>query len=211
MQRPETETDARVRGSRGYAEQAEELVARYEAIDFPTRHPSILPLLPPPPAPALDIGAGSGADAAWLASRGHPVVAVEPTAAMRSRAMALHRSAAIEWIDDSLPSLRRVVARRRRFDLVMLTAVWMHLDADERCLAMPAVASILAPGGLLSITLRHGPVPRGRLMFAVSGEETIALAGQCGLRALHHVHAESRQPDNRAAGVTWSHLAFRHP
>jgi SAM-dependent methyltransferase len=200
-----------LRGTQGYAEQADDLVARYEAIDFATRHPSTLALLPPAPASVLDIGAGSGADAAWLASRGYGVVAVEPTAAMRSRAIALHPSPAIEWIDDSLPSLRRTVAQGRRFDVVMLTAVWMHLDADERRLAMPVVASLVAAGGLLTITLRHGPVPSGRLMFAVSGEETIALADRCGLRSLHHVHAESSQPDNRAAGVTWSRLAFRRP
>ncbi len=200
---------AGVRGTRGYEEQAAELVARYEAIGFATRHSSIMPLMPAAPASVLDIGAGSGADAAWLAARGYRVVAVEPTDAMRSRAMALHPSIAIEWIDDSLPALRHVAAQRRRFDMVMLTAVWMHLDADERRRAMPIVAPLVAAGGLLTMTLRHGPVPAGRLMFAVSAEETIALADQCGLRPLLNVHAESSQPENRAAGVTWSHLAFR--
>ncbi|MEO8310454.1 MAG: class I SAM-dependent methyltransferase [Caldimonas sp.] len=200
---------AGVRGTRGYAEQADELVARYEAIDFATRHASILPLMPDAPASVLDIGAGSGADAAWLAARAYRVVAVEPTEAMRSRAMALHPSAAIEWIDDSLPALRHVAAQRRSFDMVMLTAVWMHLDAGERRRAMPIVASLIAAGSLLTMTLRHGPVPAGRLMFAVSAEETIALADMCDLRPLLNVHVESRQPENRAAGVSWSHLAFR--
>ena len=197
-----------VRGSRGYAEQADELVARYEAIDFTTRHAAVLPLLPAAPASVLDIGAGSGADAAWLAERGYRVVAVEPTAAMRMRAMSLHPSPAIEWIDDSLPALRHVVALRRRFDIVMLTAVWMHLDAGERRLAMSAVAALVAPDGLLTLTLRHGPVPAGRLMFEVSAEETIALAGEHGLAARLHIHAESIQAANRAAGVSWSRLAL---
>jgi SAM-dependent methyltransferase len=198
-----------VRGSRGYAEQADELVARYEAIDFVTRHEALMPLLPPPPATAIDIGAGSGADAAWLAARGYRVIAVEPTEAMRSRAIALHCGAAIEWLDDSLPALRRVVAQRRRFDLVMLTAVWMHLDAEERRLAMANVAALVAPDGLLAITLRHGPVPNGRIMFAVSAEETIALAEAHGLVPSLHVDAESSQASNRDAGVWWSQLAFR--
>lgn len=200
---------ASVRGTRGYAEQAEELVARYEAIDFTTRHEVLLPLLPAGPAAVLDIGAGSGADAAWLAARGYRVAAVEPTAAMRSRAMALHPSPAIEWIDDSLPALRHVIAQRRSFDLVMLTAVWMHLDAGERRLAMANVAALVALGGMLTLALRHGPVPAGRLMFAVSAEETIALAGEHGLHLLLNVHAESIQAANRDAGVSWSRLAFR--
>ena len=120
-----------VRGTRGYAEQAEELVTRYEGIDFAAAHQAVLPLLPAAPASVIDIGAGTGRDAAWLADRGHRVVAVEPTEALRSRAIALHPAPAIEWIDDSLPALRKVLAQRRRFDLVMLTAVWMHLDAED--------------------------------------------------------------------------------
>jgi SAM-dependent methyltransferase len=202
---------ARVRGSHGYTEQAEELVTRYEGIDFETKHKAVLPLLPPPPACAIDIGAGSGADAAWLAERGYRVVTVEPTDAMRSRAIALHSSPAIEWIDDSLPALARVVALRGSFDVVMLTAVWMHLDANERPRAMVNVAALVAPCGLLVMTVRHGPVPSGRIMFAVSAEETIALAEMQGLRLALNVHTESSQAANRDAGVTWTQLVFRRP
>jgi len=206
---PDHPIDTVVRGSRGYAEQAEELVVRYEGIDFAAKHGAVLPLLPAAPASAIDIGAGTGRDAAWLAERGYRVVAVEPTEAMRSRAIALHPTPAIEWIDDSLPALHRVVAQRRRFDLVMLTAVWMHLDAEERRIAMANVAALLAPFGLLVITLRHGPVPIGRVMFVVSAEETIALAAAHGLRLALDVHAESSQAANRDAGVSWTQLAFR--
>ena len=41
---------------------------------------------------------------------------------------------------------------------------------------MVNVAALVGPLGLLVMTLRHGPVPSGRIMFAVSAEETIALA-----------------------------------
>jgi hypothetical protein len=34
---------------------------------------------------------------------GHAVVAVEPTAALRGRAAALHPSSRIEWLEDGLP------------------------------------------------------------------------------------------------------------
>ena len=198
-----------VRGTRGYAEQAEELVTRYEGIDFAAAHQAVLPLLPAAPASVIDIGAGTGRDAAWLAERGHRVVAVEPTEALRSRAIALHPAPAIEWIDDSLPALRKVLAQRRRFDLVMLTAVWMHLDAEERRVAMANVVALVAPLGLLVMTLRHGPAPSGRIMFAVSAEETIALAEAHGLGLVLNVHADSSQAANRDAGVSWTQLAFR--
>ncbi|MCH3719072.1 hypothetical protein LZB68_08320, partial [Campylobacter lari] len=79
-----------------------------------------------------------------------------------------------EWVDDALPDLDGL--RGRAFDVIMLTAVWMHLDADERARGMAALAALLAPGGQILMSLRHGPVPSGRRMFDVSADETIALA-----------------------------------
>ena len=90
----------------------------------------------------------------------------------------------------------------------MLTAVWMHLDEAERRVAMPNLASLMAPGGVLVMALRHGPVPAGRVMFEVSADETIALAEACWLRSLLNVRTLSTQGVNRAAGITWSRLAF---
>lgn len=108
--------------------------------------------------------------------------AVEPTAAFRSQGMALHPSPRIVWLSDSLPGLERTLRLGREFDLVLLTAVWMHLDEVERRLAMANLATLLAAKGLLAMSVRRGPVPPGRLMFDVPSEETVALAENCGLR-----------------------------
>ena len=197
-----------VLGTQGYAEQAGDLVRRYEAVSFIDKHQAVLHLLPKAPATILDIGAGTGADAAWLASRGHRVVAVEPTKEFRVCGMELHPSRSIEWIDDSLPRLASVLARDERFHAIMLAAVWMHLDESERRMAMPRLASLLAPGGILVMSLRHGPVPAGRRMFQVSGAEAISLAQDSGLRPLLETRTESIQGANRKAGVSWTHLAF---
>jgi 2-polyprenyl-3-methyl-5-hydroxy-6-metoxy-1,4-benzoquinol methylase len=197
-----------IRGTQGYAEQVDELVERYEAMDFADKHEAVLHLLPETPGRALDIGAGSGVDAAWLAQKGYRVAAVEPMNEFRSRAMALHPSPSIEWIDDSLPRLELILGRKQRFNLVMLTAVWMHLDQEERRLAMPNVASLLEPNGILLMSLRHGPVPKGRIMYEVSAEETIALAQASGLHTVLSVLVPSAQGVNREAGIMWSRLAF---
>jgi hypothetical protein len=90
----------------------------------------------------------------------------------------------------------------------MLSAVWMHLDERQRRTAMPVVASVLAASGTLIMSLRHGPVPSGRRMFEVTAEETIELARTVGLRPVTNVRTDSVQPANRAAGVTWTRLAF---
>ena len=197
-----------IRGIRGYAEHAPELIERYEFLSFADKHDAVLHLIPSAPAKALDIGAGTGADAAWLAEQGHPVVAVEPTEAFREHGLKHHPSPLIEWVNDALPHLNRLAHRRHEFSLVMLTAVWMHLDEHERRAAMPVLASLLAPGGVLIMALRHGAVPGDRVMFAVSPEETVALAEAQGFRCVLNVHAESKLCENRQAGVTWSRLVF---
>lgn len=196
---------APVSGTEGYAAEAENLVERYENIPFADVHRSVLHLIPAAPCRVLDIGSGTGRDAAAFAAMEHRVVAVEPTAEMRLRAIALHRSPQIEWLDDSLPDLAEVIRRGEQFDVVMLTAVWMHLDELQRRRAMPRVASLLRAGGVMCMTLRHGPVPSGRRMFAVSGDETTGLGQAAGLRLLFK---EERSPSLRQPGVSWTRLAL---
>jgi SAM-dependent methyltransferase len=175
-------TSAPVSGTEGYANEAEELFRRYESVPAAQSHRHVLHLIPTAPSRILDIGSGTGRDAAWFASMGHHVVAAEPTDAMRVPAMALHPSPRIEWLNDSLPELAVLRARGESFDLVMLTAVWMHLDAGQRTQAMPNLASLVRKDGTVIMKLRHGPVPSGRRMFEVSSEETIELARREGLR-----------------------------
>ena len=193
-----------VSGTEGYAEEAATLLERYESIAFETVHRQVMHLFPEAPCAVLDIGAGTGRDAAWFAERGDRVVAVEPTEAMRAGAMRLHPSQSIEWVDDSLPDLRVMRARGELFDLISMSAVWMHLDARQRAAGMPNVAALLRDGGLLALSLRHGPVPSGRRMFEVSAQETIDIAAAHGLRAVVNARVTSATKE----GVTWDRLAL---
>jgi SAM-dependent methyltransferase len=201
-------TSVQVSGTEGYAEEAEELFKLYENIPAADLHRAELHLIPTAPGSILDIGSGTGRDAAWFAAQGHRVVAVEPTDAMRIPAMALHPSPLIEWLDDSLPDLALLLARGEKFDVVMLTAVWMHLDAQQRRQAMPNLAALVRGGGAVIMQLRHGPVPLGRRMFEVSPEETMELARTQGLHPVLNLRTESTQEANRIAGISWTNLAF---
>jgi SAM-dependent methyltransferase len=198
----------RVSGTEGYAENAQSLSVRYESLRQEDVHSYVQHLFPPPPASVLDIGAGTGRDAAALAARGYRVVAVEPTRELREHGQRVHAGSKIKWLDDGLPELDRVLDLDRRFDLVLLTAVWMHLDKQPRRHAMPGVASLIAPGGRLVLSLRHGPVPEGRRMFPVTAAETIALAEEQGLRTLHNSPGADLQG---RADVTWTWLVFERP
>jgi protein-L-isoaspartate O-methyltransferase len=76
-------------GTQGYSVEAETLVKQYESIRFADVHRQMLHLIPTSPSRILDIGAGTGRDAAGFAAMGHTVVAVEPTAEFRTAAAVL--------------------------------------------------------------------------------------------------------------------------
>jgi len=196
-------------GTEGYAEKARTLVANWENVSFADKHKSILHLIPSISSKVLDIGSGAGGDAAALEKMGHSVVAVEPVDELRLAAIALHSSPRIEWLKDSLPDLSFLLSRRETFDLVMLTAVWMHLDPAERQRAMGNLATLIRDGGTILISLRHGPVPPERRMFDVSSVETRELAVAHGLHCLLEQESQSVQEANRRSGVRWTQLAFR--
>lgn len=195
----------------GYGENADALFERYESREPAKIHDPWIHLFPKPPARILDIGSGTGRDAAWFASLGHSVLAVEPTDALRLGAAKLHPEPEIEWLDDILPDLPHVRARGETFDLILMHAVWMHLTAAERISGMAVITGLLAPGGRIAMSLRHGVVPQGRRMFDVSGEETITLAAQNGLTNLYNQRAESIQAENRAQHIEWTKLVFEKP
>lgn len=196
-------------GTEGYAEEATRLVGHFETVSFAKLHATVLHLVPPAPCSVLDIGSGTGRDAAHFAAMGHRVLAVEPVAELRMKAVELHPSQRIEWLDDSLPELAKLGARKQHFDLIMLTAVWMNLDCAQRRQAMPKVAGLLQPRGVVILSLRHGPVPPGRSMFSVSADETIELAANAELRL--KLRLDDQPSHFGQSDVTWTRLAFAKP
>ena len=63
-----------------YDANAKIVSARYEEITAENVYGWLLDMLPASTATILDVGAGSGRDAAWLAAKGYDVIAVEPSA-----------------------------------------------------------------------------------------------------------------------------------
>lgn len=191
-----------------YDAHAPELARSYEAIRAEQLHAWMADLLPTAGGLALDVGAGTGRDAAWLASRGLDVVAVEPSRAMREQAASLRPDAAIRWIDDTLPELRTVIRTGLAFDLILASAVWMHVPPGERERAFRKLVTLLKPGGRLAITLRTGPSEAGRAMHAVSPDEIERLARAHGAFVERRVDAPDRLG---RADVSWVQLALRLP
>lgn len=195
----------------GYDRNATDLFERYDALDARTVNAPILHLIPQKPACILDVGAGTGRDAAWFASLGHEVIAVEPTHGLREGGRIRHADYNIDWVADRLPHLEVLNQRPDVFDLIKLTAVWAHLDPSEQQTALPVLASLLAPGGRLAFSIKRGAAPEDRPVHPVSVPDTIAQAQSLGLSLILDLDAPAIQPANQQLGVTWTWLAFEAP
>jgi SAM-dependent methyltransferase len=189
----------------GYNAHGEELADRYERLRAEDVHARFLDLLPSGgDRLALDIGAGSGRDAAWLASLGFDVVAVEPARTLREGAAARHASAGIRWLDDRLPALTATHRLGLAFDVILLSGVFMHVRPEERQRAFRKVATLLKPGGRLLISVRDGVGSPDRPMWPVAAGELEAFARAHGLAVIQVAEGRDLQARDYVRWTTYA-------
>jgi len=101
-----------------------------------------------PPGRVLDIGAGEGRNAIWLAGLGWRVTAVDFSAVgvERGRALAAQRGADVDWV---VADVREYQPPPGAFDAVLVA--YLHLVAPERATVLARAAAALAPGGRLFV------------------------------------------------------------
>ena len=190
-----------------YDANAAEVAVRYEALDPRELHAWMADLLPGEPSLVVDVGAGTGRDAAWFATAGHEVIAIEPSSAMRAEGQRLHDAPRVRWLDDSLPSLASTLRLGIAADVVLVGAVWQHIASADRARAFRKLVTLLGSGGLLVMTLQRGP-DDGRGFHEVSADEVERLARDHGLEVVRRLEAEDAlgRPE-----VRWTNLALRLP
>lgn len=192
-----------------YTKNAEALADQYNSVSFESVHEDWLSMLPKE-GMALDVGAGSGRDARFLASQGLSVVAVEPSAGIRDMALKYDTRHQVHWLSDSLPELKQVFSLQTKFDLILLSAVWMHIAPSSRNRCIRKLSSLLKPNGKLIISLRHGPSPDERTMYPVSTSELSTLASQYGLTC--KLLSEQNQEDQLGRDeVSWQTVMLTLP
>lgn len=195
----------------GYEAAAAELIERFDAVSTAELLAPVRAHLPRRPARVLDVGAGAGRDAVWFAAQGHDVTAAEPVAAFVAAGQARRGAETVRWERDALPDLPRTRALGRRYDCILLSAVWQHLEPAERREAMATLWRLAAPGGRLILSLRQGPAPPSRLALPVSVAETLRIAEAQGFTTLLQIGAPSVQAANRREGVRWTWLVLAAP
>jgi SAM-dependent methyltransferase len=170
-----------------YSANAEHYYSLYQSISADSVHGYLEQALTNiMPSTALDVGAGSGRDANWLAAKGWQVTATEPAEALLKLAKQ-HSQENVTWCNAALPALANLPSshkhQHQQFDLILLSAVWMHLPSEERPAAIKRLSELLSANGRMYISLRFGPSDPERPMYPVSYEELQALAAENGLTA----------------------------
>lgn len=169
-----------------YDQHATALADGYESIDFEKAYPFLVSFFDerPDSIRVLDIGSGTGRDAAWIAERGHSIVAVEPSTVMLQIAERLHPNPNISWVQSSLPSLDHEALSDQLFDVILLNAVWMHVAPQERRAALSRVKALLELNGHVFVSLRLGPSNSDRGMYEVSSTAFVEDAQALGFKII---------------------------
>ncbi|MCF2529755.1 class I SAM-dependent methyltransferase [Yinghuangia soli] len=97
-----------------------------------------------PAGRALDLAAGEGRNAIWLAKNGWQVTAVDFSAAAlaKGKLLADAQGAAVDWVTADLLTWQPESAA---YDLVLIA--YLHLPEDEMTAVLAKAAAVLAPGG----------------------------------------------------------------
>lgn len=109
-----------------------------------------------PPARALDLAAGEGRNALWLARRGWQVTAVDFSAVGLDRARQLAAAEPIEQpgsLATEVSDLLVYSPAPQAYDLVLIA--YLQVSADTRRQVVRMAAGALARGGLLLVVAHH--------------------------------------------------------
>ncbi len=169
-----------------YTNNASELIQRYESAKMDAIHTLLLKTFPSNSF-LLEIGCGSGRDAAFLHGHGYDVLATDGSEEMVAEAKCCHPELAEHLEIVQIPE--GLYFEAERFDGVYSIAALMHLEED----AIGKIASILKPGGkfFFSVSVERDDVDKvgndakGRHFTIMSKFEWVACCEKYGLQLEH--------------------------
>ena len=187
-----------------YEENAAEIASRYETVASPVERYFGAAFVAG--SRILDIGAGSGRDAACRLALGFDAYGVEPSSGLRQAAVIAHPELANRLEAASMPELGKPF--EGGFDGILCSAVLMHVADHEMFDTALAIRALLNPHGRLLLSL---PLSRaesltlerdanGRLFKAYQAEEIQLLFERLGFQLIGRWNTEDALG---RAGTDW--------
>ena len=170
-----------------YRTHADDLARRYERADVSAVQQQLLNTFPPG-SRLLEVGCGSGRDAAFMAAHGYDVLAVDGAPEMLAAAVAHHPELAgrtrTVLLPDGLSSQLGV------FDGIYSIAVLMHLSCEDIFSSLCNLQKLLNPQGLFFFSVpilrsdidENGLDDKGRRFTILPLETWEDLCGRAGLK-----------------------------
>ncbi len=154
----------------------------------------------------LEFGCAAGRDSHWMAENGFNVTAVDGSEKMLEQAHTHKKHKQIQYLLDTAPALSNTIALNKKYDIILVHAFIFHLNTEERQEFYNNLISLIKEDTYIYVTLRHGPAPKGCVMFDVFPEELEQFAKGHGANFTYLGQEEDKL--NRE-GVSWDHLEIK--
>lgn len=163
----------------------------------------------------LEIGGGTGRDAAFLAASGCRVTFTDASPAMVAEAIRLHPELAIDARVACFPLTADSPLLEERFDLVLAMALIMHFDETDLDRFIAQLTDLLVPEGIAIIShssgrsgLRDHRDSQQRLFHERTDEQLTAL---CRAHGLLTDHIDTNRDGLARTDILWSTHILRKP
>jgi SAM-dependent methyltransferase len=212
MINPRMTADERYKSTISYYEgEAPNIAATYEAVDFRAVIDRMLSQLPEG-GKLLDVGCGSGRDAAYFLDRGFDVTGTDASKAMIAEAVRHHPELADRLLQHRLPG--PLPFADRAFDVAVAMAVLMHLTEADARRALAELVRVTRPGGIVaySVSIQRpgldsdGLDNKKRYFLSLSSDEWRALNAPSGLFQVESWESEDL---GGRGGIRWATFVSR--
>ena len=138
-----------------YDRQAVELCQRYETADMSSLHRLLLRYLPEH-GTVLEIGSGSGRDAAFLQAHGFEVTGTDASLQMIAQAARAHPELAGRLVCAPFLFPEASPLKARTFDAVISIATLMHIPDQDLFECAVQLRTLVRPQGILVLSMSTG-------------------------------------------------------
>ncbi len=189
-----------------YENHAERLIRTYEEIDASSLHSMLLAWLPAQ-GRLLDIGCGSGRDAAYIAANTDlEVTAADASRNMLKQARKMHPE--VCFFEAAFPADERHELFLHPWDAVTALAVLMHIPDEALDDLLSQIRRLLAPGGVFfcSYSLERTQEADDERLFVTRDPDRLA---QCIEQHQFTLLHQSRSSDAAKRSIVWINQVYR--